>query len=154
MIQRVQSIWLLLATLTLICLFFLPLMTKAINGTEYLLYINGHHQTTTTAGEVSKTVTPISGLILNGAAILLCLATIFQFKNRQMQKRLIIITILLITATAILSALNASLFPGGFSGASLHPGFSLFLFAFVFCVLAFRGIRKDEQLLRSADRLR
>ena len=139
MIQRVQSIWLLLAALTLVCLFFFPLLFKSVNNTEYLLYIDGQN---------------VGAMILNGIAILLCMVCIFQFKNRPMQKRLIMINMVLIVATAVLSVLNASLFPGGISGASLHMGAALFVLALLFCTLAIRGIRKDEQLLRSADRLR
>ncbi|SMC66509.1 DUF4293 domain-containing protein [Pedobacter nyackensis] len=154
MIQRVQSIWLLLAALTLVSLFFFPLMTKSVNNTEYLLYIDGHHQSIKEASTNVISVTPIGAMILNGVAILLCLVCIFQFKNRPMQKRLIMINMVLIIATAVLTALNASLFPGGIGGASLHIASSLFVLAILFCVLAVRGIRKDEQLLRSADRLR
>lgn len=139
MIQRVQSIWLLLAALTLVSLFFFPLLFKSVNNTEYLLYIDGQH---------------IGAMILNGVTILLCLICIFQFKNRPMQKRLIMINMVLIIATAVLSVLNASLLPGGISGASLHVGSGMFVLALLFCMLAIRGIRKDEQLLRSADRLR
>jgi len=154
MIQRVQSIWLLLASFTLICLFFIPVVTKHVNATEYLLYLDGQHQSAKNAASASVMVTPIGAMIINGIAILLCLVSIFQFKNRAMQKRLIMINIVLIIATAVLSALNASLLPGGISGSSVHIGSSLFLLAIVFCILAIRGIRKDEQLLRSADRLR
>jgi hypothetical protein len=154
MIQRVQSIWLLLATFTLICLFFLPLLTKSVNNIEYQLYIDGHHQTVKEANGMIISTTPIGAMILNGVAVLLCLTCIFQFRNRPMQKRLIMITMILIIVTAVLSALNASLFPGGITGSSVHPGSSLFFFALIFCMLAIRGIRKDEQLLRSADRLR
>ena len=139
MIQRVQSIWLLLAALTLVSLFFFPLLFKSVNNTEYLLYIDGQH---------------VAAMILNGVTILICLVCIFQFKNRPMQKRLIMINIVLIIATAVLSVLNASLLPGGISGASLHIGSAMFVLALLFCILAIRGIRKDEQLLRSADRLR
>jgi hypothetical protein len=154
MIQRVQSIWLLLAALTLICLFFIPLLSKSVNNTAYLLYIDGQHQTLTATNNTTITVTPIGAMIINGIAILLSVVCIFQFKNRAMQKRLIMIDMVLIIATAVLTGLNASLFPGGISGASLHIGSSLFLLALLFCTLAVRGIRKDEQLLRSADRLR
>lgn len=154
MIQRVQSIWLLLASLTLICVFFLPLMTKNVDNTAYLLYLDGHHHAVKEGNGLAITVTPVGAMIINGIATFLCLVCIFQFKNRPMQKRLIMINIVLIIATAVLVALNASLFPGGISGASIHLGSSLFVLAIIFCMLAIRGIRKDEQLLRSADRLR
>lgn len=154
MIQRVQSIWLLLASFTLICLFFIPILTKSVNNTSYLLYLDGHHQALATPDSTAVTVSPIGAMIINGIAILLCLICIFQFRNRAMQKRLIMINMILIIATAVLTTLNASLFPGGISGSSIHIGSSLFVLAIVFCMLAIRGIKKDEQLLRSADRLR
>lgn len=154
MIQRVQSIWLLLASFTLICLFFIPLITKSVNNTEYLLYIDGHYPLIKGANTEGIAITPIGAMIINGIAVLLSLICIFQFRNRVMQKRLIMIDMVLIIATAVLSTLNASLLPGGITGSSIHIGSSLFVLALLFCMLAIRGIRKDEQLLRSADRLR
>lgn len=154
MIQRIQSIWLLLAALTLICLFFIPLLTKNINNTEYLLYIDGHHQPIQEVNGSTTDITPIGAMIINGITVLVCLICIFQFRNRAMQKRLIMINIVLIIVTAVLSALNASLIPGGINGSSIHIGSSLFAVAIIFCLLSIRGINKDEQLLRSADRLR
>ncbi|WP_316793552.1 DUF4293 domain-containing protein [Pedobacter frigoris] len=154
MIQRIQSIWLLLAALTLICLFFTPIMSKNVDTTEYLLYIDGQHQSAKMADGAQLNGTPIGAMIANGIAILVCLVSIFQFKNRPMQKRLIMINMILIIVTAALSALNTSLLPGGMNGASIHIGSSLFVLALIFSMLSIRGIRKDEQLLRSADRLR
>src|SRR5687768_10112455 len=107
MIQRIQSIWLLLAALTLICLFFIPLITKSVNNTEYLLYLDGHQQSIKEANDATTDITPLGAMIINGIAVLVCLICIFQFKNRAMQKRLIMINIVLIVVTAILSALNA-----------------------------------------------
>ncbi|TKC07204.1 DUF4293 domain-containing protein [Pedobacter frigoris] len=154
MIQRIQSIWLLLAALTLICLFFTPIMSKNVDTTEYRLYIDGYHQSTKIVDGTQLNGTQIGAMTVNGIAILVCLISIFQFKNRPMQKRLIMINMILIIVAAALSALNASLLPGGMNGASVHIGSSLFVLALIFCMLSIRGIRKDEQLLRSADRLR
>lgn len=154
MIQRIQSIWLLLASLTLICLFFIPLLTKNVDATEYQLYIDGPHYLTEDIEGNMISGTSLGAMILNGIVILVCIISIFQFKNRPMQKRLIMINMVLIIATAVISALSASLLPGGMAGSSVHIGSSLFVLALAFNMLAIRGIRKDEQLLRSADRLR
>lgn len=155
MIQRVQSIWLLLATLTLICMLFLPLITKNVNETEYSIYTTGLHQSLQGAsGSGIKIELSIVPMALNIAAALFCFVSIFLFRNRSMQKKVILVAILIIIALCILCGINAQQLPGGISGTSVEAGTFLPLVAALFSLLAIRGIRKDEQLLRSADRLR
>ncbi len=155
MIQRVQSIWLLLAVITLICLAFLPLLTKTVNGGNYGVYTSGIH-TEIKVEDVEQygVIFAIPTITFNIAAGLLCFAAIFFFKNRRLQKWIIVAANFTIILLAILCFYSARELPGGFSGTSLSAGTFLPLVAVVFCLLAIRGIRKDEQLLRSADRLR
>lgn len=155
MIQRVQSIWLLLATLSLICLFFLPLLNKNVNETAYSIYTKGlQQQTKGLSGNVQKTELTIIPLALNIAAAVFCFSSIFFFKSRGLQKRVITVAILMTIAIAILCVIQSQQFPGGTDGISAGAGSFLPLLAIVFSMLAIGGIRKDEQLLRSADRLR
>ena len=162
MIQRIQSIWLFLAVITLVCLFFLPLLTKTVEGGEYGIYTSGvHHEIKGEAGSgySLSSVTSVGWIsilpvVLNMVAALLSLITVFLFRNRTLQKRLIGLTIFMIILMTGCSALNIELLPGGFAGASVKVGTFLPLLAIIFGLLALRGIRKDEQLLRSADRLR
>ncbi|RZM26510.1 MAG: DUF4293 family protein [Pedobacter sp.] len=155
MIQRVQSIWLLLAVITLICLAFLPLLTKDVNDVKYGVYTSGIHTEINTA-EVSQYSVrfAIPTTTINIAAAILCFTAIFFFKNRRLQKWIIVSANFTIILLAILCFYSARELPGGSSGTSLTVGTFLPLVALVFCLLAIRGIRKDEQLLRSADRLR
>ena len=155
MIQRVQSIWLLLAVITLICLFFLPLLTKTVDGVAHGIYTSGVH--TDIQGEEGSGYIvrfAFSLITLNIAAAILCFAAIFFFKNRRLQKGIILVAILTIIVLGALCFYSAQELPGGFTGASIAAGTFLPLVALIFCLLAIRGIRKDEQLLRSADRLR
>jgi hypothetical protein len=155
MIQRVQSIWLLLATLTLICMLFLPLLTKNVNDMEYSIYTTGFHQQLKGAsGNGMKMEFFFVPMALNIAAALFCFASIFLFRNRSMQKKVTLVAILIIIALSVLCGINGQQLPAGISGASAKPAAFLPLAAIVFSMLAIRGIRKDEQLLRSADRLR
>lgn len=152
MIQRVQSIWLFLAGLTLFFLLILPILTKQTNTGELWLQVGGIYQKTNTT--VQKTE---SNSMLFGATIvvgLLCLGNIFAFRNRTMQKNIILLAIFLIVVLAALTVNYALNIPGGIDGATFNAGAGLPVLSIIFCALAFRGIRKDEQLIRSADRLR
>ena len=155
MIQRVQSIWLLLAVITLICLAFLPLLTKTVNGGNYGVYTSGIHTEIKVEDVEQYGVTfAIPTITLNIAAGLLCFAAIFFFKNRKLQKGIILVANFVIVALAVICFYSGQQLPGGLDGASIAAGTFLPLVALIFNLLAIRGIRKDEQLLRSADRLR
>lgn len=152
MIQRVQSIWLFLASLTLFLLLILPILTKQADGGEIWFQVGGLYKR---AGNITQQLASYS--LLFGAAVcsaLLCLINIFLFKNRTLQKRVILLVILLIIALAAGAAWYAQTIPGGINGATFNAGAYLPILSILFCVLAFRGIRNDEQLIRSADRLR
>jgi uncharacterized membrane protein YqjE len=155
MIQRVQSIWLLLATLTLISLLFLPLITKNADDTAYSIYTNGLHVKTKAVTGTGVTLTPFLPLMVaNIVLAAICFFNIFAFKNRTAQKRIASLSIVLVLALAAWSSSYGTELPGGLTNASVGSGAILLLLAIIFCALAIRGIRKDEQLLRSADRLR
>ncbi|MNT97756.1 hypothetical protein D3C72_2401500 [compost metagenome] len=71
-----------------------------------------------------------------------------------MQKKVILVAILIIIALSVLCGINTQQLPGGTAGISPEPGTFLPLIAIIFSMLAIGGIKKDEQLLKSADRLR
>lgn len=156
MIQRVQSIWLVLAVITLVCTFFLPLLTKNADGIEYSIYTSGvRQQIETEIAEQYIAEIAILPITLNVAAVLLCLIAIFFFRNRSLQKGIITTGILVIIALlSFWIFTHARAIPGGIENARYGIGTFLPVLAVAFCLLAIRGIRKDEQLLRSADRLR
>jgi vacuolar-type H+-ATPase subunit I/STV1 len=155
MIQRVQSIWLFLAVVTLICLFFLPLLTKTVDGNSYGVYTSGiHTENEATDVSVSGVEFAVIPITLSIGAILLSFGAIFFYKNRRLQKNIILAAILFIIALAASCFYIGQDLPGGTIGTSVTIGTFLPLLATVFCLLAIRGIRKDEQLLKSADRLR
>jgi peptidoglycan/LPS O-acetylase OafA/YrhL len=93
---------------------------------------------------------PLLATIIIGG--LLALISIFNFKNRVLQKRITGISVLLVLVTCVWIYYYASFIPG----TDINYGAGIFMpvLALVFCFLALRGIRKDEQLLKSAERLR
>jgi len=152
MIQRVQSIWLFLASLTLFLLLILPVLTKTNAAGEIWLQVGGIYQHTNEVVQQIKAYTGLFGLTIFTGVV--CLINIFNFKNRTLQKRIILLAILLILVIAGCLAGYAWQITDGMQGGSVGIGAALPALTLIFCALAFRGIRQDEQLIRSADRLR
>lgn len=152
MIQRVQSIWLFLASLTIFLLLILPIVSSQANGTESWIQVTGLFQKTNGIVVKAETFRPL--YITTVIVGVLCLGSIFAFRNRTLQKRLIIVVIISIFSLSFWIFNYAQQIPGGLSTASYGVAAFLPVLAVLFSALAIRGIRKDEQLLRSADRLR
>ncbi len=138
MLQRKQTIWLLLAAVAA----FLTMNFSFYSGN---LSVNNQ--------PVFQELTARSNtflLILTVATGLLALISVFLYKNRKLQLRLTLIAILV-------SVVNIVLF---FSEAKkyLQGNYTLTcILVFVIpilLVLASRGIYKDEKLIRNIDRLR
>ncbi len=152
MIQRVQSIWLLLTSLTLFLLLLLPIVTKQNNGTELSLMVTGLYQKANGASVKLSTHLPL--LITTIAIAVMALVNIFNYKNRLRQKRMVMAIIAFLAGLNFLVFGAAQRIPGGTEGATYGAGLFMPLLAIIWCFFAIRGIRKDEQLIRSADRLR
>jgi peptidoglycan/LPS O-acetylase OafA/YrhL len=141
MIQRVQTIWLLLA---------------AIAGfliTQIPLYLG------TFAGDVIKKYTATESLLLFAVAIigaLLALVAIFLYKNRSNQIRLAILGIVVSIALIVLEVSQIDLFQQtpGILKATYYWGALLPVAMVIFFILAAINIRKDNKLVKSLDRLR
>ncbi|MBB4110527.1 DUF4293 domain-containing protein [Pedobacter zeae] len=155
MIQRIQSIWLFLAALTLVLMLFLPIATKTVDGSEAKIYTNGlHHYVEGKTGKVLNIEVTLPLLISNIVVALICFLNIFNYKKRSFQKRFAIVSIILVGGFAFWCSIYAKELPGGIEGASFGVGAYLPALAILFIVLAIFGINKDERLIRSAERLR
>lgn len=87
-----------------------------------------------------------------GAGVLL-LAAIFLYKNRPVQMKIALVSILLVVGGAIAGGVLLGQSPA-VDQAQPDLGIALPVLAILFSLLARRGINKDEKLVRSADRLR
>lgn len=146
MIQRIQSIFLLLAGGASLGLFGVPFATtpEAVASSE--LFADGAYNLMDTPALIA----------LFGLAGLLALVSIFLFRNRKLQMRLTIfafIANLLGIAMAILFYMQNSQDAGD---QTINDGAGVYLplASFVLLLLAYRFINKDEKLVRSMDRLR
>lgn len=92
-------------------------------------------------------------LIVGIATAVLLLINIFLFKNLQLQKRVTLISMLLM-ATLCVSALF--IIYGAVPGAQMLwvGGVLILIGAMLFALLAYNGMKKDEKKLRDSDRIR
>lgn len=136
MIQRIQTIYLLFAFITMgILPFVFPLETDAVGKK---VFFTEH----------------TSDLALFGLSAVLSLITIFLFKNRKLQFvlcRLNIILNLILLGLFVYHSLSLS---GEVATSEKGIGMFLPIFSIVFLVLANKAIKKDEDLVKSVDRLR
>ncbi|MCC7402216.1 MAG: DUF4293 domain-containing protein [Chitinophagaceae bacterium] len=137
MIQRKQSLWLLLSTVCAFLSYILPFFSgtkQGANGIEKAL--------------VDATST-IPVMILTGLSLLLSLVTIFLFKDRKLQFRLCIGGVLLSILIIALYFLEIRKLSGSISLSAI------FVFAVLIgYIMAAAGVHKDEKLVKTLDRLR
>ncbi len=136
MIQRFQTIWLLLAVVFALLTFKLP------------FYIG-----TDQSGVASFQVTAMANLLLSIVTVFVATVaflTIFFFNKRMLQVRLSALGILLELLVLFLYYHEVKTFTSG--SLTLWSVFSFAILLFFF--LAIRGISKDEKVRRERDRLR
>jgi hypothetical protein len=135
MIQRIQSIWLLLASVCALASYKLP-------------FYSGNHpkgpgyELNSSANLLLVTVTALTGI--------LALFLIFMYKQRVLQMRLCLLGIVLEAALIFLYYREVQQFTTG----TLALTSILQTFIIVFFFLAARAINKDEKMVKESDRLR
>ena len=157
MIQRIQTVYLILVTVLMTLAAVLPVAEyfDVAKNIVYQLDMRGFVQLnpdgTFLSAISTNPVTFIFGIIL-----VVTIMTIFKYKNRKQQFRLCTINFLLILIYTILLAVVIFVGKNKLVGTELTlkiPAvFSIV--ALILNYLAMRGIAKDENLVKSMDRLR
>jgi len=141
MIQRIQSVWLFVAAVTMALLFYFPTYE-----------FNGNVKPALTIGE------DFLAIIMVALSVLLSLVTLFRFKNRKQQTGLTWLNILVCAALQAWLVIRVNNTTSGLDYASVqgHYWIGLFipLITLILLFLAKAGIHKDEKLVKSLDRLR
>ncbi len=140
MIQRKQTLWLLLATVAPVLTFIFPFAT----GEELVEKTAMKQNTEITAGSSFFT------LLLTIASIGISAIAIFMFKDRKLQMRLSLLGLLIAAGIFVLYIFEMRKLVT--STPALWAVLPLLTIAGFF--LAFRGIRSDEKLVKSLDKLR
>jgi hypothetical protein len=166
MIQRIQSVFLLILVIAMVSMLFLPLWQKSNPQTGEQVVLTAFSLlaqplavtdgASAAASSISKNTMAIGGLAIIIA--LVALYEIFQFKNRFTQIKLGMLNSLLLAAL-----LGTIFYYSAYVGDALlkadNPGdylagFYLPVLGLVVNSLANRFIKRDEDLVRSVDRLR
>lgn len=151
MIQRIQSVYLLIVTLLLIAALCLPMgQFIAADGVTAQAFkplgislADGSFQSTW----------GLFGILLLSAVIAFC--TIFLFRNRMLQVRMTIFSSILLVGYYIAFVVFLFVLKGDLD-ATYQIGWALCLpaISIILNYLAFRAILRDELMVKAADRLR
>lgn len=136
MLQRIQSLYMLLVIILMTVLYFW--FPKVFNESGEVVLDNSSLL--------------VSGLIFG--SIILTLISIFKFKTRQMQfvlNRLSSLLIIVLLGVFVYVPLSI---PGGTSVPEKGIGLLIPTISIVLLVIANKAIKKDEELVKSVDRLR
>ncbi len=153
MIQRIQTVYLLVAALLSLLTAFLTIVTFVPEQGEAFCMTALHIQD---ANQAEITGFPVwTILVFDICAMLLSSIAIFGYKNRKKQMRTTRSAILANILTIVVAACAVYATMRSFN-FTLQPGFALFtaLLAPVSNYLAYKGIKHDEKLVRDADRIR
>ncbi|WP_256012925.1 DUF4293 domain-containing protein [Desertivirga xinjiangensis] len=155
MIQRIQTLWLFLATTALLALFLFPyIQFTDATGVAKAIKITGlyHYTGTDVVLDDSFTVLTIATVLV----ALLPLIIVFFYANRKKQLTFSYLTIVVILVYTFWLVQTAKSVIEDIQLEFQNYGIGVMLpsVAILFVVLAIRGIRRDEKLVKSADRLR
>ncbi len=154
MIQRIQSLFLLLAAGTTALLFNKSLSFVSIFGDATALKAADQAMLADGVFEVND---HIILQILTITCIALPILALVLYKNRATQMKLsrinIAALVMLIALSVILFVSDYKLIAEG-TEVTIEYGYIIPVVSLVLVILALRFIRKDDQLVRSADRLR
>jgi glucan phosphoethanolaminetransferase (alkaline phosphatase superfamily) len=155
MIQRIQSLYLLLAAIAASVMFFFPLAVfYGDHNFQMYVYQLSFFDPNPSLNVSDFFLLPLLGMVI--LIIFLSILSLLSFKNRKRQLTLVKVNM------AFTLILLAGFFLGymrlleGYVGNAPEYQFASFMpiLVFLFLVLANRGVQKDEKLIRSMDRLR
>jgi len=152
MIQRIQTVYLLVACILLAIIFVFPYAELlGANDQVYIFNYNG----LSLLGQDSLYFLTVPPIILLGLTVLIGLVSIFLFKKRVLQMRLNFINLILILGYIGLNYYYIHSFSNQLNGMVSYKITAAFpLVAVILIFLAIKSIGKDEALIRSMDRLR
>ena len=155
MIQRIQSVYLFLATVAAVLVFVFPL--AVFTGLDFsgVLKVSGLNLLQNSPNLVSVNTIPL--MILLAVVALLSIVAIFYFKNRSIQLKIVKANIIASVIFVALIFLYCDRISGKITETkpvTYQAGAYIALVIVVLLILATRRISHDEKKVRAADRIR
>lgn len=153
MLQRIQTIYLFIASLAIYALFLFPIASISnIIGAKKIM-ITGAYQSLN--NQIAQTDNFLGLSIATAILGLLPLVLIFLYKNRNMQQVLIYGTIVIVLAHSYwLTQTVQNISESVLKISDYGIGAGLPSVSILFLILAAKAVGRDEKLVKSADRLR
>lgn len=155
MIQRIQTVYLLIAAILTGMLSLLPL-AHGITADTTLCSVSiwGFTAPAPTPDSYSGSWLNLAAGFVSIITALLAIVTIFLYKKRILQKKLchiLLVLLILLCVTLVAYLVQTSAL---FEGFKLSVICAFPIIAFIMIILARKGIIHDEKLVRSLDRIR
>lgn len=160
MIQRIQTVYLALVVLIASLLFLIPLfvLNPGETAIDSTIYNSSVINIVTIKDKVSQVLSTNWQLItVNSLILLISVLAIFSFKDRKRQMKMsrALIFLSVLEGIFIFNQINQLRTVAGVGyNLTFNPFAYMLVLIPVFAFMAFRGILKDDKLVRSADRLR
>jgi hypothetical protein len=155
MIQRIQSIYLFLASLVIFALFLFPLVHNVyVGGVPSTIKITGIYQNV--SGVQAHTESFIALIAATAVVAIIPLILIFLYKNRKQQAMWCYAYIVVIFGYSFWMAQTVKSYTGSVALNTNNFGIGALLssISIILVLLAAKAIQRDEKLIKSADRLR
>ena len=154
MIQRIQSLFLFFALALWIVIYFFPVASIFDANSVYILKADGLYSQKDALSDISSTTYPF--LMLYVIVFLLQVMAFFLFRKRGMQMRICLYLAILQAAFLMLAFYYVYQALQDTGQTSVTWGFSALLpiCSAILNLLAYRYIHKDEEVVKSIDRIR
>ena len=154
MIQRIQSLYIAVVVMLSTLMLYGNIVTfVGTGGAEYEIRYNGLYTLSGGAGVKTEPLLPLTVLLL--VVPVLSFVTLLLFKRRKLQMRTSILSLMLLLGTVVLLAYFIFYIITKFDTRVIFSVKIIFpVVSSILMYLAFRGVLKDELLVRSYDRLR
>jgi hypothetical protein len=155
MLQRIQSIYLFLASLAIFALFLFPLVHNVyVDNKPTTIMVTGTYQDVN--GQQAHIDHFVALTAVTGIVGIIPLIVLFLYKNRKQQMALCYSAMLLIIGYSFWIAQASKAVVGEITLQFNNFGIGMFLcpVAILLLLFAVKGIQRDEKLIKSADRLR
>ncbi|MDD4142196.1 MAG: DUF4293 domain-containing protein [Bacteroidales bacterium] len=161
MIQRKQSLFLLMSAIIMALIACFPIANyyaDSLDGYSYILKLFSFKDMSGTLGSIFSGIFNLPLILIWAFSIILSLVTIFIYKRRSLQLKLISVNIALVMSFMLLIFIyyTPKIEKELFVTTEYSSCFGIYIpvLVFLLLVLAFSGVKKDIRIVQSYDRLR